>query len=145
MGEVQMKKEETMSKKYTMRECINVLKEVLKFRYVTNDVARCLRKIKSFLEEQYTHEQNILNYGTDEPDGQQAELGGLDQPVGESASSRIVMVNRIIKAINKFPEDIQQEFYNMFAKKAEPQPEGDDDRDDEAELIQMEMDRENEK
>ena len=27
-----------------------------------------LTQIKSFLEQQYQHEQNILNYGTDEPE-----------------------------------------------------------------------------
>ena len=30
--------------------------------------------IKSFLEQQYQHEQNILNYGTDEPEEKQPQL-----------------------------------------------------------------------
>ena len=32
-----------------------------------------LTQIKSFLEQQYQHEQNILNYGTDEPEEEQPQ------------------------------------------------------------------------
>ena len=42
-----------------------------------------LEEIKSILEQQYQHEQNILNYGTDEPEEQQAQASEPDEELVE--------------------------------------------------------------
>ena len=57
------------------KELITDLNQAIKhgdngIAYLHIDLAE---EIKSILEQQYQHEQNILNYGTDEPEEQQAQ------------------------------------------------------------------------
>jgi len=50
----------------------------MKFKDPENELAM-LTQIKSLLEQQYQHEQNILNYGTDEPEEEQVKTDELVQ------------------------------------------------------------------
>ena len=55
------------------KELIDKLNDYLREIVVNNEQYEMFVEIKSFLEQQYQHEQNILNYGTDEPEEQQPQ------------------------------------------------------------------------
>ena len=55
------------------KKLIEKLNDYLRELVVNNEQYEMFVEIKSFLEQQYQHEQNILDYGTDEPDEKQPQ------------------------------------------------------------------------
>jgi len=55
------------------KELIDKLNDYLREIVVNNEQYEMFVEIKSFLEQQYQHEQNILDYGTDELEEKQAQ------------------------------------------------------------------------
>ena len=57
-----------------------------------------LELIKSFLEQQYQHEQNILNYGTDEPEEKQVQVSKSDYELIRKYSFQLLNIKHPEKA-----------------------------------------------
>ena len=55
------------------KKLINKLNDYLRELVVNNEQYEMFVEIKSLLEQQHQHEQNILNYGTDEPEEKQVQ------------------------------------------------------------------------
>ena len=63
------------------KELIDKLNDYLREIVVNNEQYEMFVEIKSILEQQYQHEQNILNYGTDEPEEQQPQPDELVEKI----------------------------------------------------------------
>ena len=69
------------------KELIDKLNDYLREIVVNNEQYEMFVEIKSFLEQQYQHEQNILDYGTDEPDEKQPQP---DEELVKESSDKII-------------------------------------------------------
>ena len=88
------------TKEYSTPELVKFLDEIT----ILGDwerqvyVEKMLTQIKDILEQQYQHEQNILNYGTDEPEEKQVQVSKSDYELIRKYSFQLLNIKHPEKA-----------------------------------------------